>query len=118
MTPEEFVAGRPLAVAALARVRAILDAGPVYEIRVTTSQIAFRRARGFAFLWLPGRYLSHPKADVVLTIALGRPDPSPRFTEVVHPSATQWIHHLRLAAIGDLDDEVAAWLAEAADRAG
>jgi hypothetical protein len=28
------------------------------------------------------------------------------------------MHHLEIHSLGDLDDEVAAWLREAADRAG
>jgi hypothetical protein len=55
---------------------------------------------------------------VVLSIALGRHDPSPRWKEVVHPSPKQWMHHLEVRTVADLDDEVAAWLHEAATRAG
>jgi hypothetical protein len=51
-------------------------------------------------------------------VALGRQDPSPRWKEVVHPSARHWMHHLELHAVTDLDDEVATWLHEAATRAG
>ena len=118
MTPEEFLAGHPGALDVFDRVHEVCrELGPV-EVRVTESQVAFRRARGFAFLWLPGRYLDNPPADLVLTIALGRHDDSPHFREVVHPSTRQWIHHLVVRGPDDVDDEVVAWLAEAADRAG
>ncbi len=102
----------------MARVRTILDAAGPYTIRTTRSQVAFRRARGFAYLWDPGRYLRRPTADVVLTIALGRHDRSPRFKEVVHPSARHWIHHLEIHDPDEVDREVAAWLQEAWERAG
>ncbi|MQA07525.1 MAG: hypothetical protein GEU98_03050 [Pseudonocardiaceae bacterium] len=91
--------------------------GP-FEVRVSKSQVAFRRKRGFAYLWLPGQYLAKPAVDVVLSIALGRHDESERFKEVVHPAPAHWMHHLELRDAGDLDDEVAGWLREAADRAG
>lgn len=116
-TAEDFFASNPLGLAVHARVlHALRDLGPV-DVRVSKSQVAFRRKRGFAFLWVPGQYLHHPAVDVVLTIALGRHDPSARFKEVVHPSPTQWIHHLEVRSLDDIDDEVVAWLREAADRA-
>jgi hypothetical protein len=113
-TLEGFLAAQPWARAVFDRVTALCAA----EIRVSRSQIAFRRKRGFAYLWLPGRYLRTPGADVVLSIALGRHDLSPRFKQVTHPSPRHWMHHFEVHAINDLDDEVAAWLQEAAARAG
>lgn len=117
-TPQEHFAGHPVALAAYARVRAVLDPLGPYDVRVTASQVAFRRRRGFAWLWLPGRYLAHPGADVVLTLALGRHDASPRFKEVVHPARGHWMHHVEVHDAADLDGEVAGWLAEAYERAG
>jgi len=116
MGPEEFFAGHPLALTVFFRVRSVLERlGPV-EIRTTKSQVAFHRTRGFAYLWLPGQYLAKPAADVVLSFALGRPDPSPRFKEVVHPSPEHWMHHLEVNDPDDIDDEVVGWLREAAER--
>lgn len=118
VTPDEFFAGHPDARAAFERIRTIVDRLGSCEVRVTKSQVAFRRKRGFAYLWLPGRYLERPTAEVVLSIALGRPDPSPRFKEVAHPSPAHWMHHLEVRDLDDLDDEVEGWLREAAERAG
>src|SRR5687768_10070473 len=83
---ERFFAGHPLARAIFERVRAVVDAAGGCEIRVSKSQVAFRRRRGFAYLWLPDRYLARPAAEVVLTVALGRADRSPRWKEVVYPA--------------------------------
>ena len=116
-TPESFLAGDQLALATYARVREIVAASGPFDVRATKSQVAFRRKRGFAFLWLPGRYLARPAAEVVLSIALGRHDPSPRFKEIVHPSPKQWMHHLEISAVSDIDEEVGGWLFEAAERA-
>jgi hypothetical protein len=118
MTPEEHVAGHPVALATYAAVRDLIDGMGGADVRTTKSQIAFRRRRGFAYLWLPGRYLAHPGADVVLSVVLGRHDASPRWKEVVHPSPAHWMHHLEIHDAAEIDDEVAAWLREAADRAG
>lgn len=116
--PEDLLDGHAVATSVYRKLRACLvELGPV-EVRATKSQIAFRRERGFAYLWLPGRYLPHPDAEVVLSIALGRHDRSPRFKEVVQPSPRHWMHHLEVQGPEEIDDEVVEWLREAADRAG
>ena len=116
-TPHEFFSGNPFALAVFENVRAIVDRlGPI-EVRVSKSQVAFRLRRGFAYLWIPGQYLRQPTAEVVLSIALGRLEESPRFKEVAHPAPAEWMHHLEIHQLGDLDDEVANWLREAAERA-
>jgi len=118
MRPEDHFAGHPHALAVYKKVRSVLDGlGPV-AVRTSKSQVAFRRKRNFAYLWMPGRYLAKPTAEVVLSIALGRHDDSPRFKEVSHPAPAQWMHHLEVRDARGIDDEVVGWLREAADRAG
>lgn len=117
-TPDAFFAGHPLGLAAFDRVSEMLGETGAFEVRVSRSQVGFRRKRGFAYLWLPGQYLRNPTSEVVLSIALDRHDDSPRFKEVVPVSPRHWMHHLELQAVGDLDDEVRAWLREAAGLAG
>jgi Domain of unknown function (DUF5655) len=121
MTPGAYFDGSELGMAVFERVRSALDAmeelGPI-EVRVTKTQVAFRRKRGFAYVWLPGQHLRNPDAEVVLSFALGRRDSSSRFKEVSHPSDKHWMHHLEVQDMGDVDDEVVQWLREAAERAG
>jgi hypothetical protein len=118
MEPEDLFNGRPDAMSVYEAVRSCLvELGP-FEIRTSKSQIAFRRKRGFAYLWRPGQYLTNPQSEVVLSIVLGRHDRSERFKEVVHPSKLHWIHHLELHGQHEIDDEVVAWLREAFERAG
>jgi hypothetical protein len=117
-TPEELFVGHVDALAAYERVASILErCGPV-EVRVSKSQVAFRRRRGFAYLWMPGRWLAHPGAEVVLSIALNRELDSPRFKEIAHPARWVWMHHLEIQSVGDLDVQVEEWLEEAYRRAG
>jgi Domain of unknown function (DUF5655) len=54
----------------------------------------------------------------VLSIAMDRPIVSDRFKEVVQPAPGTWMHHLEVRDPGEIDDEVATWLRDAADRAG
>ncbi|WP_236246113.1 DUF5655 domain-containing protein [Streptomyces sp. CC210A] len=121
-TPQEFFAGSPLGLRVFDRVSRLLCGDPADRtVAVGRSQVAFRagpgRGRGFAFLWLPGRYLRRPDAEVVLSIALPRPVRSARFKEVAHPAPHVWMHHLEVRDAADLDAEVAGWLREAAGHA-
>ena len=114
--PETVFAQDPLALSLVARVRELL-ADPTIEVRTSRSQVSFRRRRGFAYVWVPGHCLRHPRTPAVLSIALDAPIDSPRFSATAHPSPTVWMHHLDIGALADVDDEVTGWLRDAASRA-
>jgi hypothetical protein len=116
--PEDYFGESLFGLAVFTVVSERLDEFGPFGVRVTKTQVAFRRRVGFAYLWLPGRHLRHPDPEVVLSIALGRKDGSSRWKQVAHPSPKHWMHHLELHDVSDLDDEVTAWLREAYDRAG
>ena len=82
------------------------------SVRVTKSQVAFRRRKAFAFVWRPGQYISSA-VPAVLSIALPHEVVSDRFKEIVHPAPDVGMHHIELNEVAEIDDEVAAWLAEA-----
>jgi len=118
MTLDEFFAGH-------GQPRRIFDAllaaadelGPV-ELRVTKSQVAFRRRTGFAWAWIPQMYLAGRVAPLVLSVPLRRRDESPRWKEVVEPYPGRFMHHLELRDPSEIDAEVRGWLAEAWESAG
>jgi hypothetical protein len=83
------------------------------SIRLTATQVAFRHRIGFAWLWLPGRWLAHPDAEVVLSIGLRERIDSPRWKQVVTPYPGRWMHHLEVRDPAELDAEIAGWLATA-----
>jgi hypothetical protein len=83
------------------------------QVRVTKSQIAFRRRRAFAWAWVPGRYLRGERPPLVLSLSLPRRDRSERWKEIVEPRPGRFLHHLELWSEGDLDSEVKGWLLEA-----
>jgi hypothetical protein len=109
--PETLFAGRPFAFAVVERVRTIVEAIGEATVRTTKSQIAFRRRRGFAWLWPP--VFEGRGVEIVLSVALPRLDGSPRFKQVAHPAPRIWMHHLEIRDLAELDDEVTAWLREA-----
>ena len=83
------------------------------EMRVSKSQIAFRRKRAFAWVWVPGKYLGGKTAPLVLSLSFCSRNSSPRWKEVVEPYPGRFMHHLELYSIRDLDDEVRGWLRDA-----
>lgn len=104
-----FPDSRPIFDAVQAAVAELMPA----TMRVSKSQIAFRRRIGFAWVWIPERYLRGRHAPLVLSVALRRGDESPRWKEIVEPAPGRFMHHLELTAPADVDDEVRSWLAEA-----
>ncbi|MFS0699610.1 DUF5655 domain-containing protein [Cellulomonas sp. 179-A 4D5 NHS] len=114
---EDFFAGDPVGLETFRRVDAALAAQhDDVVVRVSRSQVAFRRRRGFAALWVPGRYLRRAAAPVVLSVATRERIDSDRFKEVAHPGP--WMHHLEVTDPAQVDDEVLGWLHAAADEAG
>jgi hypothetical protein len=115
--PMAFFAGSTVALGVFQTIEGALGKLGEHEVRVGKSQVAFRRHRGFAYLWRPAQYV---KSDVpvVLSLALRHRLESPRFKEVIHPAPRTWMHHLELRSGAELDDEVLGWLAEAYAEAG
>jgi hypothetical protein len=118
VTPEEFLGESDLGRAVFETVSGMVTSFGDVTIEATKSQIAFKRRRGFAYIWLPGMYLARPQAELVVSIALDRAVGSPRFKEIAHPSAGIWQHHLEVRSIAEVDDEVRNWLRAAYDCAG
>jgi hypothetical protein len=117
MRSEDLFDGHPTAEVVLRAVLTLAESLGDCQVRTTKSQVALRRRRGFAYLWRPGQYLARPSAEVVLSIVLDRRDDSPRWKEVVHPSPAHWMPHLEVHDPAEIDDEVTAWLREAAELA-
>jgi hypothetical protein len=88
------------------------------EIRVTRSQVAFRRQKNFGWVWIPTQYLHRKAAPLVLTLAMRRRDSSPRWKQIVEPYPGRFTHHLELYSVRDVDEEVETWLKEAWQQAG
>jgi hypothetical protein len=88
------------------------------ELRVTRSQVALRRAKNFAWAWIPEKSLRRKAAPLVLSFGFRHRDPSPRWKEIVEPYRGRFTHHLELYSTKDIDKEVFGWLQAAWDAAG
>jgi len=113
VTLDDFFAGRDESRLIFDALRAAVAAVGKAELRVTKSQVAFRRRRAFAWAWIPGTYLRGRHAPLVLTVSLRRRDSSTRWKEIVEPTLGRFTHHLELRSSADIDDEVLSWLQEA-----
>lgn len=117
MTPDEFFAGHEEARAIFVTLcQAIAQIGHS-DIRVTKSQIAFRRRIGFAYVWMPEIYLGKAEVPLVLTIGLRRRDESSRWKKVVEPSPGRFTHHMELRSASEIDGQIFRFLQEAWDLA-
>jgi hypothetical protein len=117
MTPDEFFADQEVPKQLFERVQQAMEAIGNASIRATKSQIAFRRKRAFAWVWMPGQYLKGKHAPLVLSIALPAREQSPRWKEIVEPSPGHFMHHLELRSIVDIDEAVSGWLRRAWEAA-
>jgi hypothetical protein len=114
---EDYFADRDFSRQLFSAVRAALEQTGPAEMRISKSQIAFRRRRGFAWVWIPGRYLRGDTAPLVLSLALPFRDPSPRWKQVVEPYPGRFMHHLELREPNEIDDQVRIWLKRPWDNA-
>ena len=113
MTLDEFFEGQEESWRLFDALGAVGSSIGVADLRVTKSQIAFRRRRDFAWAWIPGRYLGGRTAPLVLTLGFRQEDLSPRWKQVVEPAPGRFTHHSEVWYIDDIDDQVRDWLREA-----
>lgn len=107
----DFPDSRPL----FDELQRLIDENCPSEMKVSKSQVAFRRNKAFAWAWIPGRYLRGKVAPLVLSVSLPQRDPSPRWKEVVQPAPGRFMHHLELYSLTDLDEQVVEWLRAASN---
>lgn len=116
---DDFFRDRPASRQLYEAVAGLIDEIGPTERSVTKSQIAFRRARPFAWVWMPGQYLRGPRtAPLVLSLVFPQRDPSPRWKEIIEPARGRFMHHLEIYSADDLDGEVSDWLRSAWRWAG
>lgn len=117
LSAEDLFRGFPDGPAICRRVQQAISTIGEVSVAVTKSQLAFRRRRGFAYIWRPGQYVDSD-VPAVLSIALSHEVTSERFKSVVHPAKNVWMHHIELRDVSQVDDQVRGWLADAYACAG
>ena len=110
---DEFFAGQAKSRQIFEAVRRAIEAIGPAELRVSKSQVSFRRRKAFAWVWMPGRYLSGRSAPLVLTLSFRSRNVSARWKEIVEQAPGRFTHHLELYSSANIDDEVRSWLEDA-----
>ena len=78
MTLDEYFDGNDRSRQLFEALHAVIKSVGTVEMRVTKSQIAFRRSKAFAWVWIPGKYLRGKIAPLVLSLSFRHKDKSPR----------------------------------------
>ena len=110
-----FFDGRPAALALYIPLEAWLLTLPDVRCRVQKSQISFSNKHVFACVSFLRADKSRPRDSLTLSFGLNRRLNSPRIAAAVEPYPGRWTHHLPLSRKEELDDELFAWLKEAAE---
>ena len=108
-----------------------MDALPMYEkleeqilsripdviIKVAKTQITFANKRGFAFVsFNPCRKAAQrPKIWMTVTLGLGYRKESSRIDVATEPDPNRWTHHVMVGSVEEIDEELMAWIKEAAE---
>lgn len=112
-----FFDGRPIAQALYERLEAaVLSIESNARIKVGKTQISFANNAIFATVsFLPVRKAKDRPKDF-LTVSFGLPAllDSPRIDAAVEPYPNRWTHHILISYPDEIDEELLAWIAEAA----
>ena len=91
--------------------------GPAQVIPRKT-QVAFARARRFAWLWLPQLWITkQPPDSITVTFGLDHRVRDTRIKQSVEPYPGRFTHHIVITKASDFDARVKGWIREAYDRA-
>lgn len=113
LTLDDYFSGREQSRQLFDAVHRAVAVFGLVELRVSKSQVAFRRRKAFAWVWIPGKYLGGETAPLVLTLSLPNRSPSSRWKQIVEPYPGRFTHHLELYTAEQVDDEVYQWLRQA-----
>ena len=117
MTVEDFFEGREESKRLFDAIKRQVARLGEATILVSKSQIAFKRKKNFAIVWVPGKYLDGRVAPLVLTLSFDRRDPSGRWKEITEVAPRRFTHHLEIFKATDINAEVQEWLQIAWDAA-
>lgn len=97
----------------------ILQRIPGAKIKVSKTQIGFSLKHGFAFVsFTPCRKAAQrPPVWLTVTFGLGYRKESSRIDIAVEPYPNRWTHHVMIGSADEIDEELMAWICEAADFA-
>ena len=98
----------------------VLAGSPGIRIEVKKTQISFFNGYMFAAVSFAPVRRAKERPDPFLTITFGLPYrvESVRIDAAAEPRPNRWTHHVMIGTREEIDDELLAWIREAADFAG
>ena len=96
---------------------AILTRIPDVKIKVAKTQITFANKRGFAFVSFNPcrRAKERPSTWMTVSFGLGYRKEAERIDVATEPYPGRWTHHVTVGSTAEIDEELLAWIKEAAD---
>jgi len=92
--------------------------GPV-EVVPRKTQVGFRRARMFAWVWLPQMWIKkQPESSITLSFSMDHRVEDPRIKASLEPYPGRFTHHVVITRASKLDTKVKRWLHTAYALAG
>ena len=110
----EKPAAIPLYEAFAKRVLAEIDN---VTVKVQKTQISFSNKHNFAFVSLLPVRKAKERPDTYITVSFGLryEKESPRIDVASEPYPNRWTHHMLVASVEEVDDELMGWIKEAAE---
>ena len=110
----EKPAAIPLYGAVAKRVLAEIDN---VAVKVQKTQISFSNKHNFAFVSLLPVRKAKERPDTYITVSFGLryEMESPRIDVASEPYPNRWTHHMLVALVEEVDDELMGWIKEAAE---
>ena len=87
------------------------------SVKVQKTQISFSNKHNFAFVsFLPVRKAKQrPETYITVSFGLRYKKESPRVDVASEPYPNRWTHHMLIASVEEIDDELMGWIKEAAE---
>ena len=86
-------------------------------VKVQKTQISFSNKHNFAFVSLLPVRKAKERPDTYITVSFGLryEKESPRIDVASEPYPNRWTHHMLVASVEEVDDELMGWIKEAAE---
>ena len=87
------------------------------SVKVQKTQISFSNRHNFAFVSLLPVRKAKERPDTYITVSFGLryEKESPRIDVASEPYPNRWTHHMLVASVEEVDDELMGWIKEAAE---
>lgn len=96
--------------------KCVMNSVPGVRIKVQKTQISFYNRHMFSYISFARvrKKKDRPDTYIVVTFGLDHRAVSPRIDIATEPCPNRWTHHVLISDLSEIDEELMAWVAEAA----